>query len=131
MKTLINPLQIHSLLWIFIFSICLTCLKRHYSRKGVNARKPVFRIFQPGHAQTRLLSYIDKLQCEASIYHTLQEKNNKGTDQTVWMCRLVCTFIGQFWHRGPYACNKVRYMYCSVDAHITTYNHSSISLAKT
>ena len=56
--------------------------------------------FRTGHAQTSLLSYQDYIarMFKFSIfqvyrYHSLQGANNKGTDQTVQMCRLVCTVV--------------------------------------
>ena len=46
--------------------------------------------FQPGHAQTSLLSIFvsDKVS-----YHTFQRVHNKDAGHAVQMCRLVCAFV--------------------------------------
>ena len=68
-------------------------------------RKPVFR----GSDQVRL-----KLACSASLrlenfgysnyrYYTIYAANNKDTDQTAWMCRLICIFIVHIWHEQVFS----------------------------
>ena len=50
--------------------------------------------FQPNKTQTNLLSYLDQLGCCSKLgYYTFHIANNKGTDQTAWMHRLVCAFV--------------------------------------
>ena len=44
-------------------------------------------------AQQQRLARILKFAYGKYIYHTLKKANNKGADQTAWMCRLVCTFV--------------------------------------
>ena len=33
------------------------------------------------------------------MYYTIQAVNNKGTDQTVRMHRLICAFVVRIWHK--------------------------------
>ena len=54
--------------------------------------------FQQSVAQTSLLSYTDYLEnwnftYSKFRYYSFQKANNKGSDQTAWMCRLVWAFV--------------------------------------
>ena len=46
--------------------------------------------------------------CGKFICDTFQKANNKGADQSAWVCRLVCAFVvlkpqrPVFLHQGPY-----------------------------
>ena len=76
---------------------------------GSRRDKTCLRSFRRCETQTSLLSYRDKQ------YDTLQKANNKGADQSVWMRRLVRTFVvdaqtpedrfsrveAQIWYRSP------------------------------
>ena len=63
------------------------------SRENLSSRG-----FRQSEFHTSLLSYIDYLEnwnftCSKFSYDTFQKANNKGADQTAWMCRLVCTCV--------------------------------------
>ena len=44
-------------------------------------------------AQLQRLVTVLKFACGKFINYTFKRMNNKGTDQIVWMHRLVCTFV--------------------------------------
>ena len=48
---------------------------------------------QPDDAQLQRLAGMLKLCMKQFRYHTLHEANNKGSDQTVWMRRMVSFFV--------------------------------------
>ena len=65
---------------------------------GPRCEKTCLRGFQQNKFQTSLLSYRDYLEtcnftCSMLTYGTFQKANNKGTDQTARMRRLVCACV--------------------------------------
>ena len=72
-----------------------------------NEKKPVFGL-RPGKTQTRLLSYRGLLESwyfglSKYIYCTISAVNNKGTDQTACMCRLICLFVVYIWQNQVFS----------------------------
>ena len=78
--------------------------------------------FEPGHektclqgfrlnkTQTGLLSYKDQLESwdfglSKYKYYSLWVANYKDADQTVWMRRLVCTFVVHIWLKQVFSCS--------------------------
>ena len=62
---------------------------------GPRCGKTCLRGFRQRETKTSLLSYRDKLEnwnlaCSKLRNGSFQNVNNKGADQTVWMCRLAC-----------------------------------------
>ena len=37
------------------------------------------------------------------MYYIIEETNRKGTDQTVWMCRLICAYVVRMWQKSVYS----------------------------
>ena len=72
-------------------------------------RKPVFTGFRPGKTQTSLLSYRDKPEtwnfgfARIGITLSLKAANNKGTDQTARMRRLICAFVVRIRHKQVFS----------------------------
>ena len=63
---------------------------------------------RPGKTQTRLLSYRGLLESwyfglSKYIYCTISAVNNKGTDQTACMCRLICLFVVYIWQNQVFS----------------------------
>ena len=66
----------------------------HRNYLGLNARRTVFRVYSNQPAQLQRVHVARKLNfaCSKFVNYTLKRANNKGTDQTARMCRLVCAF---------------------------------------
>ena len=65
---------------------------------GLDVTKPVFGVsdksrLKPVSSATET-SYI-KISLLASLNDIFQNAYNKGADQSAWMCRLVCGFVGR------------------------------------
>ena len=49
------------------------------------------------------------------MYYTIQTANNKGADQTAWMCRLICTFVVRKWWKQVFSWHgSFWYPYCLI-----------------
>ena len=62
-------------------------------------RKPAFGVsdqvrLKPACSATEEIFEFNKYK-----YYTMQAVNNKGSDQTVRMRRLICTFVVCMWHK--------------------------------
>ena len=74
--------------------------KKQYETKyyfGLAARKPVFGVsdqsmFKPT-CSAQETRYNDEIMYEVNKISYFDKANNKGTDQTVQMCKLVCPFV--------------------------------------
>ena len=69
----------------------------HRNYLGLNARRPVFGVYeglqdstQPAQLQRVHVARKLKFECSKFINYTFKRANNKGTDQTARMGRLVC-----------------------------------------
>ena len=60
---------------------------------GLDATKPVFRVFNKASFKLVSSATENSYEIEISYYVTFQKANNKGTDQTARMCRLVCACV--------------------------------------
>ena len=67
-------------------------------------RKPVFKVcdhvrLKPACAGTETSWGLEILAIGSRGYYTIQAANNKGADQTAWMCRLICVFVVRIWQK--------------------------------
>ena len=89
------------------------CFWKHLSHA---MRKCVFGSLWPGKTQTDLLSCRDQLEsCKFGYinyrYHSDLAANNKGTDQTARMRRLICAFVVCIWHKTHFLMAWLIYKY--------------------
>ena len=95
----------------------------HNKLGWLQREKTFLRGFRQSEIQTCLLRYRDYLENlnftrSKSRYDTLQYPNNKGTDQTARMRRLVCTFAFANPPRWVVFLQTLKDGYSRVEAHI-------------
>ena len=76
-------------------------------------KKRGFWGLRPGKIQTGLFSFRSLLESwnfgfSKYRYNTIYAVNNKGTDQTVGMRRLICTFVVRMWHKAGFLITWLR-----------------------
>ena len=70
-------------------------------------RKPVFGVcdqvrLKPACSATETSKSLEMLDLE-NRNMILSNRNNKGADQTVWMHRLICSFVVHIWHKQVFS----------------------------
>ena len=78
---------------------------------SLDVRKPVFGVSDLLMLKPTCLTIETEILYEASLDIILHEENNKGTDQTMRMRRLVCTFVVCIQQSGFLAMRPVQFLH--------------------